>query len=113
MREAQGPGIGTHQIQPESQWESLEHLPNESIIWVLIIAHLIDPPSGICWEGRRQGEDRVVQGERAQIWVLLTACGCPPLHLGSQKGLSLPTSAHLLLMDQEVQAWRSEIALSA
>lgn len=67
MREAQGPGIGTHQIQPESQWESLEHLPNESIIWVLIIAHLIDPPSGICWEGRRQGEESGSRGVSSDL----------------------------------------------
>lgn len=59
---SRGTWMGTHQIQPESQWESPEHLPNESIIWALIIAYLIgdvsDPPSGICWEGRRQGKER-------------------------------------------------------
>lgn len=38
-------GAGSHQIQPESQWESPEHLPNESIIWALIIARLIGDAS--------------------------------------------------------------------
>lgn len=47
------------------------HLPNESSISALIIAHLTgaicDPPSGICWEGRGMGVGRLVQGEGVTV----------------------------------------------